>query len=328
MKGVNEAMRTLGTCLTLYTLIFTACLENPLPTRPKSAGTYQLKKETYYAHGNLKESRLLTSDIDGTHFSDTMKRSGIIRHDEIKKFENIGNNSKISFFDSNKKLKKYIIQEYDKAGKNLIKRSTYNASNALQSYMTYEYDKKNNLVKKTSFNNIHQRDGYEFEYGERGITIRSSLYGSGKLVSQNMNEFNSNANVVKQTKYNNLQIVESYKLFRYDFRWSLLVHEQFSGQNILIWRMVFDYDRKGRRVKLFFFENNPASTVDGVLTFYKTFDYNGKNRLVKVSTFNPDDTLAGYGTFEYDERGNKVKQVYHDSKGEIIGYSTYQYAFF
>lgn len=301
----------------------TGCVKNEGGRESVLKGHFTVYKQTFFKEGSVKEYRTFTADPGGQRMSDNVVRTGGRNKSEVRKYETLsGGRIKISIFDSQNRLKHYIVQEYEGKAEQIRRRSVFNPEGKEQSRTDYRYSATGALVAKVNYDGAGKLNGYSYDFDHRGNVARDAFYQAGVLRRSTTHDYNERGLVVQRSQFDATGAPTTRRLFTYDGRGNLTRQDDLSGIGQLTWRAESVFDRDGNRTTISLYD-----APGGVprRRFERSFEYDAKRNLVRVTNHDASGALTGSGTYEYDPDGRKRKQAYFDGKGGLIGFSTFTY---
>ncbi len=181
-----------------------------------------------------------------------------------------------------------------------------------------EYDTQENLTISITYDthgNVAEHIVYA--YNEQNKMIEELLFDEDEVVEK------------RQFEYNNEGLIAKEKIFYMDDSFDTMLYT-YDADNMLIEKKLINTDNEIESIHKFQFQNKKIINegdydAENNLIYEKSYTYDEKGNLIKLSSYDAieDETLEIF--YEYDEKGNRIKILNHDKTGKLATRSTYKY---
>lgn len=268
--------------------------------------------------------------------------------------------------------------DFDRRG-NLIAQASYSESGLLSQRLEQYFDQTNRLIESTIHLGEGEWQKTFFDYDNEGNIQQEiiTFSGGGKTVKRfdrnifyeeviqkdeegsierrEYRTFNDHGKVVKENIYEGQSELIQEAEYVYDIHGTCIESFTFNREDLYRFHHYHEYDEQGREIRrLTHFEHGELLGEEFwkydknglLLEHYRhgqlnKYQYNSQGQIIKVSLFNPDNSLQSFTSSIHDDQGLLIEQTFYDMgqayeiEPQVIGRSLsshlrmrYEYAFF
>ena len=167
---------------------------------------------------------------------------------------------------------------------------------------------------------------YFYEFNSKDNLVKRTIYDNGSVKRENIYNYDTQGNVIEEVEDNRDGLLDDNKtLYRYDAQGNNIEQTVYSKTTCPRWlngsKWIYKYDSIGNKIERAWYYN------DGSLNQKWLYKYDSQGNMTESAEYISSGSMEEKILYKYDSQGNMIEEAHYDKKNEFIYKHIYIYKY-